>query len=153
MVQDLPENYIFMLLPCYKQECTHPVCCKGRPENEPTWFKDGPPLSLIPLPIPDPEKPYGGKCEKCEECCTGHYLAPQLQYDWIKKNGKMSFVSPPSKVLKTFVKAHETFAENDVKLLAKKCLLSKSDVQMWLQNAYNTKKKKGKYCKYCFCVW
>ena len=70
MVPDLPENYIFMLLPCYKQDCVHPLCRKGHPEKEPTWFKDGPPFSFIPLPIPDLEKPFAGNCEKCKECCA-----------------------------------------------------------------------------------
>ena len=37
---------------------------------------------------------------------------------------------------------HETFSADDVKSLAKKCLLSEFDVQMWLQNANNGKKKK-----------
>ena len=143
MVPDLPENYIFMLPPCYKQDCVHPLCRKGHPEKEPTWFKDGPPLSFIPLPIPDPEKPFAGNCEKCKESCGGHYLAPELQYEWLKKNGKAS-VEPPSKVLKTFVKDHEIFSESDVKFLAKKCLLTVSDVQMWLQNAYNMKKREGR---------
>ena len=68
---------------------------------------------------------------------------PELQYEWLKKNDKAS-VEPPSKVLKTFVKEHEIFSENDVEFLAKKCLLAVSDVQMWLQNVYNMKKRKGK---------
>ena len=55
MVKNLPENYVFMLLPCFKKECVHPLCSKGRPEQEKTWFEDSPPLSFVPLPIPDPE--------------------------------------------------------------------------------------------------
>ena len=96
---------------------------------------------FIPLPIPDPEKPFAGECEKCKECCAGHYLAPELQYEWLEKNGEAS-VEPPSKVLKTFVKDHDKFFENDVKFLAKNCLLAESDVDMWLQNTYNTKEKR-----------
>lgn len=144
MVENLPESYIFMLLPCYKPDCLHPLCPKGRPEKEATWFKDGPPLSFIPVPIPDPKRLPGANCVKCKENCTGHYLPPELQHEWIKKNGSGCSVQPPSKVLKKFAKANTTFSEDDVKLLAMKCLLSESKVQMWLQNVHNGKKRKGK---------
>ena len=57
MVTGLPSIYIFILLPCYEVDCPHPVCTKGNPAEEPTWYPGGPPLSLLPLPIPDPERP------------------------------------------------------------------------------------------------
>ena len=57
MVTGLPSNYIFMLLPWFEVDCPHPVCAKGKPAEEPTWYPGGPPLSLLPLPIPDPERP------------------------------------------------------------------------------------------------
>ena len=59
MVTGLPSNYIFMPLPCYEVDCPHPVCAKGKPAEEPTWYPGGPPLSLLPLLIPDPERPWG----------------------------------------------------------------------------------------------
>ncbi|CAB4005889.1 Chromatin modification-related YNG2 [Paramuricea clavata] len=146
MVKDLPENYILMLVPCYKRDCVHPVCRKGCPEKEATWFKDGPPITFIPLPIPDPKRPFGGNCENCKQNkqnCTGHYLPPELQYEWTVKNGMNYSVQPPSKILKIFAKTHATFTEDDVKLLASECLLSESDVQMWLENVNNGKKRKA----------
>ena len=143
MVKDLPENYIFMLVPCYKADCVHPVCRKGRPEKEETWFDGGPPISFIPLPIPDPEKPVGAYCEKCKQNCTGHYLPPELQYEWTKKHGKDCSVEPPSKILKKFAKTHDTFTQIDKGNLANECLLSEMDVQMWLENVKNGKKRKG----------
>ena len=147
MVKDLPENYIFMLVPCYKPDCVHPVCRKGHPEKESTWFKDGPPITFIPFPIPDPNRPFGGDCESCKQnnqSCSGHYLPPELLYEWKEKNGENVTVQPPSKILKAFAKTHKIFTEDDVKNLARECLLSVSDVNIWLQNVQNGKKKKGR---------
>ena len=146
MVKDLPE-ITFLLFPCYKPDCVHPVCHKGRPEKESTWFKDGPPITFILLPIPDPNRPFGGDCESCKQnnqSCSGHYLPPELLYEWKEKNGENVTVQPPSKILKAFVKTHKIFTEDDVKNLARECLLSVSDVNMWLQNVQNGKKKKGR---------
>lgn len=42
IVEGLPKRYIFQLLPCYKKECAHPVCQRGRPEKEPVWYEGGP---------------------------------------------------------------------------------------------------------------
>ena len=33
MVNDLPEQYAFVLLLCYKPDCIHPMCQKGRPKE------------------------------------------------------------------------------------------------------------------------
>ena len=64
MKKNLPSN-IFQLLSCYEEDCTHPICQKGKPDEEMTWFEGGPPLSFIPLPIPD--------CSSCSGKCVGHF--------------------------------------------------------------------------------
>ena len=59
MIQGLPSQYIFMLLCCFKPECTHPLCKKGQPTPLPTWYIGGPPITQLPLPIVDKDRPWG----------------------------------------------------------------------------------------------
>ena len=49
MVKGLPSQYIFQLLPCYKDVCIHPVCRKGKPDKEPVWYAGGPPFRIYPF--------------------------------------------------------------------------------------------------------
>ena len=44
-----------------------------------TWFPGGPPLTYIPLPVSDPERPWAGGKDSadCTEFCAGHYLTPE----------------------------------------------------------------------------
>ena len=59
MVKDLPSQYLFCLVCCLKTDCQHPVCTKGLQQLL-TWFCGGPSIAQLPLPIADPERPYGG---------------------------------------------------------------------------------------------
>ena len=63
-------QYGFFLLPSYKSDCPHPVCSREKPESEPTWFKNGPPMSSS-----YDTRHWGcGDCTSCSsEICTGHY--------------------------------------------------------------------------------
>ena len=73
MVKNVPSQYVFFLLPCYK--CPHPACQKGKPEQEPTWFENGPPISYLPFPVPDTKRSWGSEgCDRCTGFCSGHYL-------------------------------------------------------------------------------
>ncbi|CAB3997451.1 Chromatin modification-related YNG2 [Paramuricea clavata] len=147
MIEKLPANYVFLLLPCYKPNCLHAVCTKGLPRKPATWFKDGPPFSFVPLPIPDPARPSGGPCKSCKDNCNGHYLPPERQYEFVKEHGSEYCTQPPSKVLKEFAKNHETCSEEEMEEFSKTCLLSVSDVQMWMKNLNNGKQKKKKQKK------
>ncbi len=53
VVPKLPSKYIFHLICCYQKDCIHPLCKKGKPTPEPTWYEGGPPLSYTPIPVPD----------------------------------------------------------------------------------------------------
>lgn len=129
MVQGLPPNYLFMLLPCYKPECPHPECAKGKPEKEHTWFPGGPPLSTLPIPIPDPGKPWGGQCNKCIGNCTGHYLTPEhINYLSTNDNATNSCqIKPPRELIKEYVKPINDKDLIDLEYLSKTCLLSVED--------------------------
>ena len=77
MIQGLP-SCIFYLQCCFKPECTHPACTEGKNASTvTTWYSGGPPLTHLPLPVPDTLKPWGGLCSKCD-VCAGHYIEPSL---------------------------------------------------------------------------
>ena len=88
--KDVPCKYIFYLRCCYEKGCIHPRCKQGRPEAEPIWHPDGPPLFLVPLPSPDPARPFGqDACSQCNSQCSGHYLNSQaLKQAFIDGNYK-----------------------------------------------------------------
>ena len=56
MAKGLPSQYVFVLQPCYKHDCSHQLCRKGKPAKDRLWNENGPPLTNIPFPIPD-QKP------------------------------------------------------------------------------------------------
>lgn len=87
MVKGLPEQYVFFLLHCYETDCVHPVCQRGRPDVEMTWFEGGPSLPEIPFPIPDPARPWGGECDKCTSGCYGDFLPPKECVEHIRQLG------------------------------------------------------------------
>lgn len=59
MIPDLPPQYAFFLVCCLRHDCTHPLCSNGEVGELPLWFNSGPSISYLPLPIPDPSRPYG----------------------------------------------------------------------------------------------
>ena len=101
MVKGLPEQYVFFLLPCYETDCVHPVCQRGRPDVEMTWFEGGPSLPEIPFSIPDPARPWGGECDMCTSGCYGHFLPPKECVEHTRQHGmKDCMLTPPSAIIK-----------------------------------------------------
>ena len=97
MVKYLPENYIFMLVPCYKPDCVHPVCRKGRPEKEETWFDGGPPISFVPLPIPDPKKPVGAYCKNASKIVLAIICHPNNSMSGQRNTERIVLLNPLAK--------------------------------------------------------
>ena len=121
MVKKLPSQYVFQVLPCYQKGCPHPICVSGKPETEYCWYEGGPPLSYLPIPIPDTNRPWGDEnCPSCSEHCSGHYLNVQ---DHIKEyyngNGTTKLSNPPSEQFKILTKQDKPDVE-----MAKQMLLS-----------------------------
>ena len=139
MVDGLPSQYVFYLLPCYLKECDHPVCRAGKPSSEFTWFKNGPPLSYLPFPVADKSRPWGHKCDKCS-VCYGHFMDP-------KEAVKHSFVysPPPSETIGIFFKKVNEPTHTGIQDLSKEVLLSPEDVTMWLDHLRDVQinRKKG----------
>lgn len=85
----------------------------------------------------DITRPWGGlNCKNCEGTCYGHYVTDLAQLLKLHAFGKAIRCCPPSEILSEF---HRTLngrcvEETDVDTLAKKCLLSPEDVQLWLKH-------------------
>ena len=48
------------------------------PTELPLWYSGGPCVSYLPLPILDPERPWGkADCNDCGGQCHGHFLKPE----------------------------------------------------------------------------
>ena len=53
MVKGLPSKYVFHLVCCYGEDCIHPECKGGPPEELPVWYPGGPLVTFLPMPVPD----------------------------------------------------------------------------------------------------
>lgn len=153
MRTDVPLKYIFCLSCCYQTDCEHPLCRKGKPDNEPTWYVGGPPLSFLPVPYPDPERCYGREnCSECNGVCYGHYLKLEELWKYTSQVGEVT-CSPPSEVIlaeydkrrKETVSMHGMPDDHLVQDLAEQTLLSPEEVTMWLShlNTIAENRKKG----------
>ena len=78
MTRDVPLQYLFHLVFCFKPSCSHPLCKAGSQEL-PQWFTSGPCVSYLPLPVPDPGRPWDSKdCSTCNGPCSGHFMEPEV---------------------------------------------------------------------------
>lgn len=71
MVIGLPSSYIYFLSCCFDPNCRHPVCQSGPPCSEICCYPGTPPISHLPLPVPDSARPW--ECGTCTGTCSGHY--------------------------------------------------------------------------------
>lgn len=146
MVKNLPEQYVFMLVPCFQKSCPH-VKCHSEQNLDLKWFPNGPSLEYFPIPIPDPNRPWGGDCSQCQGTCTGHFLSPDEHLEHYRKHGRDGMMfKPPSKILG---EVHKELSTKKIELnkekvteLAKKTLLSTDDVQMWLEHLDEVRKNR-----------
>ena len=132
MVQPLPTQYIFFLVCCFEQGCPHPLCKEGHPRVLPSWYEGGPPITYLPLPVPDPTRPWGNEsCSTCPGFCAGHYSHQFI--DTTDKAALAMCIPPPSTVLKNeFSKLTEYPPPQDcVDAIAKKVLLTPETTHQW----------------------
>ena len=123
----------FFLVCCYKSGCTHPVCNSHSPTELPLWYSGGPCVSYLPLPIPDPERPWGkADCNDCGGQCHGHFLKPEQAIG----STLSAMRHPPSTLLKEFHQSLKGASPTQAQLLeiSKKCLLPINEVEMWLEH-------------------
>lgn len=113
----LPAKYIFYLTCCYDKTCIHEICKKGQPEKELTWYPNGPPISYLPIPLPDPDRPFGSiSCTDCKDICVGHYLKPAALFESSDKNKPLTEdnCQPPSNVIMSVFKNYKVTPSSEV---------------------------------------
>ena len=133
MVKELPQNYLFHLVCCFKPSCTHPLCMGAAgSQTLSKWFCGGPEVSYVPLPIPDPARPWGSPdCPECNGLCSGHFLAP----DAAMLSSLPRMQKPPSILIReAFQKIMGPPSERKVQDIAEAVLLSPQEVGMWLEH-------------------
>ena len=113
-----------------KSSCLHPVCKKGS-DNLPAWFNGGPSIAYLPLPIPNPEKAYGGDC--CNECkgdCCGHFMKPleALHTD------VLPILKPPSAILKEYFDKYNEASLTPAVIEEARKVLAPAEVKMWFNH-------------------
>lgn len=150
MVKNLPKQYVFMLTPCFQENCPHNKCQESDHKGELKWFPNGPPLDYFPLPIPDPNRPWGGQCCKCQGKCAGHFLSQIDNLTHFKKHGTKGMMpNPPSKMLSEEHKklgANKPSEEQFIDL-AKKTLLTTEHVKMWFKHLDVVQKNRAEGAK------
>ena len=116
---------------------SHPICKSQNLTNYPTWYSGGPLVSYIPLPIPDPSRPWGRtNCDECKRLCYGHFLKPSEAL----KSTLTPMASPPSTAIKEKLTVypppdHELVC-NEV---AKHVLLSSDQTWMWFEHLHTVR--------------
>ena len=133
MIANLPPQYIFYLICCFKENCMHPICRSGARPDIPTWYPGGPSLYHLPIPTADPNKCWGSEnCPTCREFCAGHYKEESL----IDVRTLKSEVTPPSTALKKLFteKGQESFRDTHLEQAAKATLLPTFEVKIWLDH-------------------
>ena len=105
-----------------------------------TWFPNGPPLSYVPIPTPDPNRPYGREdCSECKGKCSGHYMKPSQQWEHVSRGGNVAEATPPSDVIRMTYQQYKDIPPKDiVEHTAEKVLLPLEEVEMWFEHVKTT---------------
>lgn len=96
MLKNVPTKYIFFLRCCYRDDCIHPNCQAGCPQDEVTWYPGGPPIDFLPLPLADPDRPHQGSCKVCKDSCSGHYMKYENLLDRYLDKPELKCLQRPS---------------------------------------------------------
>ena len=107
MVKSLPGEYVFALRACYEADCSHSICQRGKPTDESVWYAGRLSLQFLPLPVPDPKRPWGSKeCKNCNGFCTGYLMRLEEVLTTDSSDLPAAHTCPPSTVIKkSFEKA------------------------------------------------
>lgn len=135
MVMGLPSQYVFFLCCCYKSECCHPLCRKGKPEELPCWFPGGPAIDFFPLPVPDISRPWGSSdCSDCKSGCYGHFLKQDKCLKNISEASTVMSIPPPQAIKEFLQPLRRPPLESEIETLCRSVLLSEQDVKYWIEH-------------------
>ena len=136
-IPNLPPQYIFFLVCCYKPHCTHPLCSQQSSSSDlQRWYESGPLVSYLPLSIPDPNRSYGNhKCKECKDFCYGHFLKPEETIACTLQ----PMIKPPSVILKEAFDSCTTYPPCDsvYNELSEKVMLPVEEVKFWFNHLKN----------------
>lgn len=119
MVHGLPSHYMFLLYCCFQSSCLHPCCKAGKPQEDLRWYPDGPLMTEIPYPYPDPHRP-------------GHYEVRMV--DVKNKDALKDVPKPPSTILKEFFSSTKDISDDLLLNVSKKCLVPPEECRFWLDH-------------------
>ena len=138
MIKNVPPQYVFCHVCCLKIDCCHPICKSQSIINLPSWYTGRPPVNYIPLPIPDPSRPWGNQnCDKCTGPCYGHFLKP----DDALKSVLPPMARPPSQIIKEAFEGLPGYPPSE-QLCAKQTLLSPDGVLQWMNHLHMVKENR-----------
>ena len=130
-----PSKYLFYLVCCYQRGCIHPVCQREQSDPKHLWYPGGPSLQFVPIPTPDPLRPYGGQCSEC--VCAGHYMKPDKLLEHVNSNGEVGNPSPPSEVILAVFQGCKAVPNAVViEETARKVLLTPEEVKFWFEHRH-----------------
>lgn len=128
---------VIMLTCCFQPQCSHHLCQKGKPATLPTWYSGGPPITHLPLPIVDVERPWGNpSCPKCDGVCAAHYRVEMIEIT--DQSALHSSACPPSSILKDEFSTLKKYPPSDdfIQQIARKVLLTPDDTRIWLDHLH-----------------
>ena len=145
MVPNLPQQYIFFLKCCFREDCIHPICKRGS-HNVIHWYSGGPLLSFLPLPVSDPARPWGDdNCSTCKGTCSGHYLKPESNLVNLQSSVSCAVSSTPSTVIAATLKScRGTMPDDQMKELARKVLLPTEEVRWYIEHLETVQENRKK---------
>ena len=115
-------------------------------DSEQVWYPGGSHLKYVPIPTPDPDRPYGDQaCQDCEGVCCGHYL--KLDKVWQRANSgeELGKPQPPSEVILAVYREHKCVpSEAIIQQVARNVLLSSEEVKFWFVHLHQTHENRGK---------
>jgi len=144
--RELPQKYVFFLACCYQPGCIHPMCSKESQDSEQVWYPGGPHLKYVPIPTPDPDRPYGDQeCQDCEGVCCGHYLKPDKLWQHANSGEKLGKPQPPSEVILAVYREHKCVpSEAIIQQVARNVLLPSEEVKFWFVHLHQTHENRRK---------
>ena len=132
MMKNVPTKYIFFLRCCYNDDCIHPICQAGHPQDEVTWFLGGPPIDFLPLPLEDHDRLYGGNCNVCKALCSGHYMKYEKLLNRYLEKREVNFLQPPSvSILQAYQKYKGIPQDHNISEIAQTTFLPVEEVKLW----------------------
>lgn len=137
MVPHLPIQYVFFLVCCYQDNCLHPCCQAGEPSEPIRWYPGGPPITHLPFPIPDPDRPWGNlSCSTCtgSNFCSGHYMVKMV--DVKNTSALKELPKPPSITTKEVfaTRRDDELSDEFIQELSKRVLLPPEECRIWLEH-------------------